>query len=94
MFKKLAVIGIAAAIWGGVWGCGELAEDPEIAKLIPAARVLQGTGTASGGTRQQDRLRDGTGANCLDGASQGARGQGVGQGTGEKSRLRDGSCLP
>jgi len=58
----------------------------EISKNILAARGISADALMTQ-TRTQDRLKDGTGVNCLT-----AKRTQSGQGQGDVLRLRDGSC--
>lgn len=95
MFKSIALVGLAAAIFGLAVGCDALAAggvSTELEKLIPAAKGLQVQSGIMDQDRDRDRLHDGTGSYCPDGGASGSGGAGAGLGTGDRLRLRDGSC--
>ncbi len=91
--KALIVLAMTMALGLVLVGCDEAtiaaALPNELGKLVTADR---GTGDLTMDQiqqRDQLRLQDGTGANCPTG---GAAQAGTGQGSGDRLRLRDGSC--
>ena len=111
MFKKLLVVGFGMVSVATLVGCDEETLSkvaPDAAKMLAASQGFQAGDLLMDQFQTQDRLRDGTGANCTspgdpgdcDGSGpHGAAGPGddngngnYGPGTGGGDRLRDGSC--
>jgi len=111
MFKKLLVVGLGVVSVAALAGCDEEMLSkvaPDAAKMLAASQGFQSGDLLMDQLQTQDRLRDGTGANCpnpgepgtCDGSGPyGAGGPdddngsgGYGPGTGGGDRLRDGSC--
>ena len=109
MFKRLLVVGFAVLSVGALTGCDEdtLAKvAPDAAKMFTASQGFQAGDLLMDQVQTQDRLRDGTGANCsnpgdpesCDGlgphgiGGNGDNGGGNGTGTGGGDRFRDGGC--
>ena len=110
MFKKLLVAGFAVTSVATLVGCDEDTLNmvaPDAAKMVAASQGFQGGDLLVDQLQTQDRLRDGTGANCTNPGDPGScdgsgpygtgrngdsNGGGYGTGTGGGDRLRDGSC--
>lgn len=107
MFKKLLVVALGVVSVATLVGCDEETLSkvaPDAAKMLAASQGFQAGDLLMDQFQTQDRLRDGTGANCpnpgdpesCDGSGPygpgGDNGDGYGPGTGGGDRLRDGSC--
>ena len=110
MFKKLLIVGIGALSVTTLVGCDEETLSkmaPDAAKMLAASQGFQGGDLLMDQFQTQDRLRDGTGANCTNPGDPGScdgsgpygaggngdnNGSGNGTGTGGGDRIRDGSC--
>jgi len=83
MFRAVLASLIGIVCVAAMTGCDEAVNDA--AKLVLSARGFQSGDLLMDQTRQQNQLRDGTGANCPNPDC-------TGGGGGDQLRLRDGSC--
>ena len=110
MFKRLLIVGLGIASVTTLVGCDQETLSklaPDAAKMLAASQGFQAGDLLMDRIQTQDRLLDGTDANCTNpgdprscdglgpygaGGNGDNSGGGYGTGTGGGDRLRDGSC--